>query len=102
VADGPVYLVCDRCGFFYGDVRLYPEQTVECPECGSETAWAFPKLDKALEFQGQVREASQLLAEMSRQYDFPPLGGSRQHKSDCAVHNEPAFPARSCNCGATS
>lgn len=23
-----------------------------------------------------------------------------QHKSDCAVHNEPAYPAGSCTCGA--
>jgi anaerobic ribonucleoside-triphosphate reductase len=60
VADGPVYLVCDRCGFFYGDVRLYPEQTVECPECGSEAAWAFPKLDKALGYQAQVRQKAAL------------------------------------------
>jgi len=55
--EGRVYLVCDSCGFFYGDVRLYPEQTVECPECGSEAAWAFPKLDKALAMQAQIKEA---------------------------------------------
>lgn len=24
------------------------------------------------------------------------------HKSDCAVHNEPAYPAGPCDCGATS
>ena len=30
----------------------------------------------------------------------PPLKG--QHASDCAVNNEPAFPAGSCDCGAHS
>lgn len=25
--------------------------------------------------------------------------GTRQHASDCAVHNEPAYPAGQCNCG---
>lgn len=24
-----------------------------------------------------------------------------QHSSDCAVHNEPAYPAGPCSCGAT-
>jgi hypothetical protein len=37
-----VYLVCDGCGFFYGDIRLYPDAVVKCEECGSEAAWAFP------------------------------------------------------------
>jgi hypothetical protein len=54
--EGCVYLVCDCCGFFYGDIRLYPAMTVCCPECDSQAAWAFPRLDKALEYQAQVKE----------------------------------------------
>ena len=54
--EGRVYLVCDRCGFFYGDVRLYPEVTVQCEECGSEAAWAFPTAEKALALQAQIEE----------------------------------------------
>jgi hypothetical protein len=50
-----VYLVCDRCGFFYGDIRLYPDMVVKCDECGSEAAWAFPTLGKALDCQRQVK-----------------------------------------------
>lgn len=28
------------------------------------------------------------------------VGQPRTHASDCAVHNEPAYPAGPCNCGA--
>lgn len=28
------------------------------------------------------------------------LRGHMQHASDCAVHNEPAYPAGPCDCGA--
>jgi hypothetical protein len=28
------------------------------------------------------------------------MGGIREHASDCAVHNEPAYPKGECDCGA--
>jgi DNA-directed RNA polymerase subunit RPC12/RpoP len=46
-----VYLVCDDCGFFYGDIRLYEEQTVDCPTCGSTVAKAFGQIEHALDYQ---------------------------------------------------
>ncbi len=52
----PVYVVCDRCGFFYGDVRLVGGK-IKCPDCGHEAAWAFPSITKALAYQAQVWEA---------------------------------------------
>lgn len=52
------YVVCDRCGYFYGDVYLGNPQGIECPECRSDAAWAFGRIDKALDYQAQVREAN--------------------------------------------
>lgn len=52
---GAIYLVCDGCGFFYGDIRLYEEQTVDCPECGTTVGFAFGQLDHALDYQARIR-----------------------------------------------
>jgi len=49
------YLVCDRCGFFYGRVTLSDKWEIECPECGRDAAWAFPTREKALDYQAQLR-----------------------------------------------
>ena len=38
---------------------------------------------------------------MSGRHPWPPPSKG-QHASDCAVNNEPAFPAGSCDCGAHS
>jgi hypothetical protein len=46
----PIYLVCDGCGFFYGDIRLYEQQTVDCPKCGTTVAHAYGQLDHALDW----------------------------------------------------
>jgi anaerobic ribonucleoside-triphosphate reductase len=43
-----MFLVCDACGFFYGDVRLRELEIPVCPECGEERAWAFPRIGPAL------------------------------------------------------
>ena len=53
MTDSHVYAVCSGCGFFYGDLRLYPEQGIDCPECRSATARAFGKIDDALAYQNE-------------------------------------------------
>lgn len=46
----PIYLVCDGCGFFYGDIRLYEAATVDCPQCRTTVAKAYGLIDHALDY----------------------------------------------------
>jgi hypothetical protein len=44
----PIYLACEECAFFYGDIRLYPDLPLKCPDCGSDQGLAFADLEYAL------------------------------------------------------
>jgi hypothetical protein len=49
------YAVCDKCGFFLGDLLLYPAQLCVCDKCGAERLWVFPSIDKALQHSRDIK-----------------------------------------------
>jgi len=54
---------------------------------------------------GDASEPSQVSTGRSQEPATSPgvtAGASAQHASDCAVHNEPAYPKGPCNCGAST
>jgi hypothetical protein len=53
--EGRVYAVCDRCGHFAGDLRLYPGQEASCDQCGADRLWAFADRAKALQHSRDIK-----------------------------------------------
>lgn len=44
------YVVCDGCGYWHG-WRDDVDPVSPCPECGTDAAWAFEKVENALQYQ---------------------------------------------------
>jgi len=50
VAENSLYVVCDNCGFFHGDLRLHETAAILCPDCGAEDGRVFARIEKALAY----------------------------------------------------
>jgi hypothetical protein len=53
-----IYLICPRCGWDSGDMRIWEHASAICGDCGCEVMTAYPRLADALAEQERIRIAA--------------------------------------------